>query len=64
MNNTLFIADKIKVGFNPRTDTYTGLLGYVIGHDGKKWRKEPSWEGWRYHFQDGEEFEKNQTSTI
>ena len=58
MNNTLFIANKIKVGFNPRTDTYTGLLGYVIGHDGKKWRKEPSWEGWRYHFQDGEEFEK------
>lgn len=58
MNNKLFIADKIKVGFNPRTDTYTGLLGYVIGFDGKKWRKEPSWDGWRYHFQDGEEFEK------
>lgn len=57
MNTKLFIADKIKVGFNPRTDTYTGLLGYVIGFDGKKWRKEPSWEGWRYHFQDGEEFE-------
>lgn len=47
MNSKLFIANKIKVGFNYRPDTYTGKLGYVIGHDGKKWRKEPSWEGWR-----------------
>lgn len=58
MNDKLFIAKKIKVGFNPRTDTYTGMLGYVIGHDGKKWRKEPSWEGWRYKYNDSEEFEK------
>lgn len=47
MTSKLFIAEKIKVGFNLRADTYTGKLGYVIGHDGKKWRKEPSWEGWR-----------------
>lgn len=47
MNTQLFIAEKVKVGFNKRTDTYTGKLGYVIGFDGKKWRKEPSWEGWR-----------------
>lgn len=33
MNSQLFIADKIKVGFNKRTDTYTGKLGYVIGWD-------------------------------
>lgn len=52
MNSKLFIAEKVKVGFNPREDTYTGKLGYVIGHDGKKWRKEPSWEGWRYHHMD------------
>lgn len=58
MNTKLFIAKKIKVGFNPRPDTYTGMLGYVIGHDGKKWRKEPSWEGWRYHYNDSEEFER------
>jgi hypothetical protein len=43
MNSKLFIADKFKVGFNLRDDTYTGKLGYVIGYDGKKWRKEPSW---------------------
>lgn len=49
MNSKLFIAKKVKVGFNPRTDTYSGKLGYVIGYDGKKWRKEPSWDGWRYH---------------
>ncbi len=58
MNTKLFIANKIKVGFNPRPDTYTGMLGYVIGYDGKKWRKEPSWESWRYHFQDGPDYEK------
>jgi len=52
MNSKLFIADKVKVGFNPREDTYSGKLGYVIGHDGKKWRKEPSWDGWRYHHMD------------
>jgi hypothetical protein len=43
MNSKLFIADKFKVGFNLRDDTYTGKLGYN-GYDGKKWRKEPSWE--------------------
>jgi hypothetical protein len=36
MNSKLFIADKFKVGFNLRDDTYTGKLGYVIGYDGKK----------------------------
>jgi hypothetical protein len=58
MNSKLFIPDKIKVGFNPRKDTYTGLLGYIIGHDGKKWRKEPSWESWRYEYLEDNEFEK------
>lgn len=57
MNDKLFIADKIKVGFNLRSDTYTGLLGYVIGYDGKKWRKEPSWESWRCKFNGDPEFE-------
>lgn len=57
MQEKLFIADKIKVGFNTRKDTYTGKLGYVIGHDGKKWRKEPSWESWREKVVSKEEFE-------
>lgn len=58
MNSKLFIAEKVKVGFNPRTDTYSGKLGYVIGHDGKKWRKEPSWDGWRYHHMDSDGYEQ------
>lgn len=58
MKTKLFISKKIKVGFNLRPDTYNGKLGYVIGHDGKKWRKEPSWEGWRQKFQDGPSFEE------
>lgn len=56
MNDKLFIANKIKVGFNLRSDTYTGRLGYVIGFDGKKWRKEPSWEGWRVKYTDSEDY--------
>lgn len=47
MNENVFIPTKCKVGFNTRTDTYTGKLGYIIAYDGKKWRKEPSWENWR-----------------
>lgn len=47
MKTQLLIPSKIKVGFNLRSDTYTGKLGYVIMHDGKKWRKEDSWEKWR-----------------
>jgi hypothetical protein len=58
MNSKLFIAKKVKVGFNPRTDTYSGKLGYVIGHDGKKWRKEPSWDGWRYHHMDDDIYQQ------
>ena len=45
MNDKLFIPTKCKVGFNPRTDTYSGKLAYVIAKDGKKWRKETSWLG-------------------
>lgn len=47
-SNKIFIPQTIRVGFQKRTDTYTGQLGYVIyyGPDGKI-RKEPSWESWR-----------------
>lgn len=48
MKSQLLIPKKIKVGFNLRNDTYTGKLGYVIYHDGKIWRKESSWNGWRH----------------
>ena len=39
MKGNIFIPKECKVGFNERTDTYTGLLVYVIDHDGKKWGK-------------------------
>jgi hypothetical protein len=44
----LYIPKKCKVGFQKREDTYSKLLGYIIYHDGKVWRKETSWEGWRH----------------
>ena len=48
MKNNLFIPKKIKVGFQNRSDTYTGKLGYVIYQDEKgEWRKEKSWNSWR-----------------
>ena len=47
MKSQLLIPKKCKVGFNLRSDTYTGKLGYVILHDGKIWRKESSWDSWR-----------------
>lgn len=57
MKSSIFIPKKIKVGFNPRSDTYTGRLGYVIYHDGKVWRKEISWKGWIYEYMDDVAFE-------
>lgn len=58
MNNQLFIANKIKVGFQNRSDTYTNKLAYVIYFDAKgKLRKEKSWEGWRDKKIDPQEFE-------
>ena len=48
MNDKLNIPKVIKVGFQNRTDTYTGKLAYVVYIDNKgKLRKEASWEGWR-----------------
>lgn len=44
----LYIPKKIHVGFNNRSDTYTGKLGYVIYEDDKGvLRKETSWNSWR-----------------
>jgi hypothetical protein len=57
MKNNIFIPKKCKVGFNKREDTYTKKLGYIIYHDGKNWRKEPSWEGWREKYITKEDFD-------
>lgn len=46
----VFVAPKIRVGFQKRTDTFTGQLAYIIYYDEKgKIRKEKSWDGWRDH---------------
>jgi len=48
MQNNIFIPEKINVGFQTRTDTYTGKLAYVIYFDNKGvLRKETSWNSWR-----------------
>ncbi len=59
MKSTIIIPTKIKVGFCNRTDTYSGKLGYIIMFDGKVWRKEKSWEGWRDKSIESQEFENN-----
>lgn len=58
MKSTIFIPKLCKVGFNERSDTYTGMLGYVIYNDGKKWRKEESWKSWIYDYMPAEEVER------
>lgn len=48
MSTKPFIAKKIKIGFQERTDCFTGKLAYVICYDLKgKLRKESSWNSWR-----------------
>lgn len=48
MQEKLNIPKTIRVGFQNRTDTYTGKLAYIVYVDDKgKLRKEKSWEGWR-----------------
>lgn len=48
MKSSLFIPQKIKVGYQNREGTYTKKLAYVIYYDEQgKLRKEWSWEKWR-----------------
>lgn len=48
MKTSLFIPEKIVVGYDKREDTYTGKLAYIIYNDEKgKLRKEASWNNWR-----------------
>lgn len=46
--STCFIPQKMNVGFQKRTDTFTGQLAYIIYYDEKGvLRKESSWQSWR-----------------
>lgn len=48
MQSNLYIPKKITVGFQKRSDTYTGKLGFVTYTDDKGlFRQENSWNGWR-----------------
>ncbi len=48
MKTNIFIPEKINVGFQERSDTYTKKLAYVIYFDQKGvLRKEASWNSWR-----------------
>lgn len=48
MNTTIFLPKTIKVGYQNRSDTYTGQLAYVIYYDQRNaLRKEKSWQSWR-----------------
>ena len=46
--NNFFIPQKLAIGFQNRSNTYTGKLGYVTYYDNKGvMRKDKSWNGWR-----------------
>lgn len=63
MKSSIFIPKTINVGFQNRSDTYTGKLAYVIYYDEKgKLRKEASWNSWRDEKIPNEEFENVPTS--
>lgn len=48
MHDQMTIPETLKVGFQNRSDTYTGKLAYVVYIDNKgKLRKQGSWESWR-----------------
>lgn len=47
MSRDLYIPSKIKVGFQKRSDTFTGKLAYVTFYKNDALFRERSWEGWR-----------------
>lgn len=62
MKSELFIPEKIKVGYQRRSDTYNGSLAYIIYFDKKGvLRKEKSWESWRDNKISPQEFENKPT---
>jgi len=63
LNSTIFLPKTIKVGYQSRSDTYTGQLAYVIYYDQKNvLRKSKSWESWRDKKIESQEFENIPTS--
>jgi len=63
MDDKLFIPNKIKVGFQDRSDTYTKKLAYIIYFDAKGvLRKEKSWQSWRDKKIEPEEFDNKPQS--
>ena len=63
MKSTIFLPKTIKVGYQNRSDTYTGQLAYVIYYDQKNvLRKEKSWQSWRDDKIEPQEFENVPTS--
>lgn len=58
VGNELYIPQKIRVGYQKRSDTYTKRLAYVIYYDGKGvLRKQKSWDGWRDKNIEAEDFD-------
>lgn len=59
----IYIPKKIVVGYQNRSDTYTGKLAYVIYYDEKNvLRKEASWKSWRDKSIEPSDFENSPTS--
>lgn len=59
---SIYIPEKIKVGYQNRSDTYTKKLAYVIYYDEKgKLRKETSWNGWRDEKIEPDDFDNEPT---
>lgn len=58
-----YIPNTIHVGYQHRDGTYAGKLAYIVYTDEKgKRRKENSWNSWRDHKIDVEDFKNVPTS--
>lgn len=63
MSDSVFLAAKVKVGYQNRQGTYTGKLAYVVPYDEKgKLRKERSFESWRHKSIEPQDFDNVPTS--
>lgn len=63
MKSNIFIPERINVGYQTRSDTYTGNLAYIIYWDEKDTlRKETSWQSWRDNKIEPSEFTNEPTS--
>lgn len=63
MKSSIFIPNRINVGYKKRESTYTGKLAYVVYFDEKgKLRKEKSWQDWRDKTIPNDEFDNAPTS--